>query len=128
MNSIKDEEIKKLNEKYKKLDEKMKIIDNLILKMNNNVVGQKTNNTLSFGEKFIAINFISLDQRINHSIICKNNTNFHEIEKELYLKFPEYEKNYNKIIYNGLNVNKWKTLEDNGIHGYTIILNKIDSE
>ena len=125
---IKDEKIKKLDEKYKKLDEKMKTIDNLILKMKNNIVEQKANNTLSYGEKFIAINFLSLDQRINHSIICKNNTNFHEIEKELYLKYPEYSKNYNYLTCNGLIVNKRKTLEDNGINGYTIIVNKIDGE
>ena len=129
LNLIRDEEIKKLDEKYKKLDDKMKIIDDLILKMKRNIVGQKTNNSsVQCGEKNITINLVSFDQRINHSIICKNNTNFQDIEKELYLKYPEYAKNYSCLIYNGLSINKFKTLEQNGIHGYTIILNKIDNK
>ena len=130
LSSIKDEEIKKFNEKYKKLiDDKKKIIDDLILKMKSDVVGQKINmNSLSYGEKYIAINFVSVDQRINHTIICKNKTNFQNIEKELYLKYPEYIKNYNYLMLNGLSINRRKNLEQNGINGYTIILNKIDNE
>ena len=111
-----------------KLDEKMRIMDNLVSKMNSNFDRQKTSsNTLSCGEKLIAINFVSLDQCINHSIICKNNSNFQDIEKELYLKYPEHAKNYSYFMYNGLRINRFKTLEQNCIHGYSIILNKIDN-
>ena len=125
-NIINDEEIKKLNEKYKNLiDEKTKIINNLTSKMNSGIVGSNfASNVLSKGEMFIAINFASVDQRINHSIICKNNTNFHEIEGELYDKYPEYKENENYFMFNDLKINRWKTLEENGIKGYTIILNK----
>ena len=117
------EEIKKLDEKYKKLnDEKMKIIDDLISKMDSNVIFPNINiNSLSSGEKLIAINFTSIDQRINHSIICKNKTKFHEIEGELYAKYPEYAENDNYFMFNGLKINRWKTLEEIGINGYNII-------
>ena len=127
---IRYEEIKKLDEKYKQLsDEKMKIIDDLTSKMNCNiVVPDINNNPLSSGEKLIAINFVSVDQRINHNIICKNKTKFHEIEGELYTKYPEYAESDNFFMFNGLKINRWKTLEEIGIHGYTIILNKIDDE
>ena len=125
---VKDEEIKELYKKHKKLnDEKMKIANDLILKMKNNVAlgPYFINNALSYGEKLIAINFISVDQNINHSIICKNKTKFIEVERELYLNYPQYSRNNNCFIFNGLQINRLKTLEENGIHGYTIVLNKI---
>ena len=128
-NKVKNEEIKKLAEKYKNtIDEKTRIINNLTSKMNSNFVGSNINNNiLSYGEKLIAVNFVSVDQCINHNIICKNNTNFHDIEGELYDKYPEYKENDNYFMFNGNKINRWKTLEENGINGYTIILNKIDN-
>ena len=113
----------------KKLDEKMKIIDDLISKIKSYVVDPNIYSSveLSSREKFIAINFISDDKRINHSIICKNKAKFVDIERELYLKYPEYSKNYNYLMLNGFNINRLKSLEENGIHGYTIVLNKIDN-
>ena len=128
-NIVKDE-IKKIVEKYKNLiDEKKKIINDLISKMNSNFVGSNINNNiLSYGEKLIAVNFVSLDQHINHSIICKNKTKFNYIECKLYDKYKEYKENDNYFMFNGKQINRWKTLEENGINGYTIILNKIDNE
>lgn len=112
--------------KYKKIiDEKTKIADALISKMKTNVNASniKNNDTLSFGEKLIAVNFMSIDKRINHSIICKSQIKFQEIENEFYSKYPEYKDNY--FMYNGLQINKQKTLEENDIHGYVITMNKI---
>ena len=87
---INDEEIKKLEEKYNKInDEKMKIADEIISKMESNVAEINIDdNMLLDGKKFIAINFISVDQGINHTIICKRNE-FQEIEKGLYSKYPD---------------------------------------
>ena len=115
--------------KYKKLtNEKMKIVDGLISKLKTNVVGLDNNRNinLSSGEKFIAINFMSIDKRISHSVICKNKTKFEDIENEFYSKYPEYTNNY--FMFNGLQINRQKTLEENGIHGYAIMLNKIENE
>ena len=129
LNLTKDEEIKKLDEKYKKLnDEKNKVIDDLISKINSNIGEPNINsNHLSNGEKLIAINFESDDQHINHSIICKNKTKFHEVETELYVKYPQYAKNDNYFTINGIKVNQCGSFEEIGILGYTIILNKIDN-
>ena len=129
LNLIKDEGIKKLDEKYKKLsDEKMKILDDLMSKTNINNVRPLNNNELSNGEKLIAINFVSVDQSINHTIFCKNNTKFYEIEKELYEKFPVYAGDNNCLMFNNLKLDRWKTLEENNINSYTIVLNKIDNK
>ena len=78
------------------------------------------------GEKLVALNFISVDQGINHTIICKNKTEFHIVEGQLYQKFPEYRANDNFFLFNGVKINRWETLEDNGINGYTIMLKKIE--
>ena len=125
--SINKEIIKELEEKCKILKEEIeKIKSNLISKLNYNAAEIKNYNELPDGEKLVAVNFVSIDQRINYSIVCKNKTNFYEIEGNLYRKYPEYKK-YNKyFMFCGSKIERWNTLEENGIHGYTIVLNKID--
>ena len=127
---IKDEGIKKLDEKYKKLnEERNKILDDLMSKTNNNTVKScLNNNNLINGEKLVAINFTSVDKSINHTIICKNTAKFYEVEKELYDKYPEFEEEDNCLNFNGLKIDRWKTLEENNIIGCTIMLNKIDNK
>ena len=128
LNLIQDEEIKKLNEKCKILnEEKEKIIDSLIIKLNSNTALLKNIN-LPKGEKLITIRFISVDQHIDYSIICNNKTRFSEIESELYAKYPEYLETSNFFICNGCKVEESKTLEENGINGYTIMLKTIDND
>ena len=128
-NSINIERIKELEDKCRKLnEEKMNINNCLMSKLNSNANAIKNYNELSYGEKLVAVNFISVDQRINHSIICKNRTNFYEIEGNLYKMYPEYSENDNFFTFNGSKINRWKTLEQNGINGYTIILNTIDNK
>ena len=127
-NFIKDK-YNKIKEEYKKLNaEKDKIISELKAKLNNNVVEQNNYNNYNLleGEKLVAVNFISVDQRINHTIICKNKTAFHDIEGQLYKKFPEYSDNENYFIFNGNRIKRFKTLEENNILGYTVILQKIE--
>ena len=51
---------------------------------------------------------------------------FHDVEGQLYEKFPEYESDQNFFMFNGNRINRWRTLEDNGIYGYTIMLQKIE--
>ena len=127
---IKDEGIKKLDEKYKKLnEERNKILDDLMSKTNNNTFKSCINNNeLINGEKLTAINFTSDDKSINHTIICKNTAKFYEVEKELYSKYPEFEEENNSLNFNGLKIDRWKTLEENNIIGCTIMLNKIDNK
>ena len=119
-----NQEIKKIEEKYKiSNEEKIKIINDLKSKLNRNIT---QSNKLLDGEKLIALNFISVDQRINHTVICKNKTDFHIVEAQLYEKYPEYKDSDNFFMFNGNKINRWKNLEDYGIHEYTIMLKKIE--
>ena len=120
LNLIKDQEIKQIEEKYKILINKLKS------KLSSNVVESKNYVILLDWKKLVALNFISVDQCINHTIICKNKTKFHEAEGQLYEKFPEYVDDRNFFMFNENRINSWGTIEDNGIHGYTIMLKKIE--
>ena len=131
LNLIKNQEIKKIEEKYNILiKEKNDKINDLMIKLNNNnnTSNIKSYNNLLDGEKLIAINFISADNHINHSIICKDTTKFHDVEGYLYEKYPDYAECENLFMFNGIKINRWKTLEDNGVHGYTLTMKKIESK
>ena len=73
-------------------------------------------------EKIISIIFISNDQNIHYSIICKNNDKFSKIESLLYDKYPEYKKTNNNFIVNGNKIDKSKNLKDNNIQNSDIII------
>ena len=82
--------------------------------------------TLEEGEKIISIIFISSEQNLHFSVICKNTEKFHKIEGQLYESFPEYSENDNFFILNGRKINRYKSLEENGIkNNDIIILNEI---
>ena len=73
------------------------------------------------GEKIMSVIFISVDQKIHYSIICKNTDKFSKIENLLYEKYPEYLESENFFLVNGNKVNRFKKLEENGIHNSDII-------
>ena len=74
--------------------------------------------------------FTSADQVIHHSVICKNNELFSNVENRLYDDgFPEYKESENFFTFNGLKINKNKTVEENNIKkSDVIILNIIDDD
>ena len=77
----------------------------------------------------MSIIFISSNQQLHYSVIRKNTDEFHKIEGELYKKYPEYSENENYFIFKGKKVNRYKTLEQNGIkNNDVIILNEIMNE
>ena len=78
----------------------------------------------------MSIIFISGDQVIHHSVICKNSEVFSSVESMLYDDgFPEYRESENFFTFNGLKVNKNKTMEVNNIkNSDVIILNVIDDD
>ena len=79
------------------------------------------------GEKLMSIIFISVDQKIHHSFICKNTDIFTNLEKSLYDVFPEYGESENYFLLNGGKINKYKSLEYNKIKDSDIItLNPYD--
>ena len=82
---------------------------------------------LNPGEKLMSVIFISVDQKIHHSIICKNSDKFAQIEQKLYDEYPEYLNTENYFMTNGLKINRFKTLDENNIKNSSIItLNQIE--
>ena len=79
------------------------------------------------GEKLISVIFSSVDQKFQHSIICKNTEKFSRLVEELYNYYPEYSKSKYYFNSNGKEVDMLKSLKDNNIHNSDkIILNKIE--
>ena len=73
------------------------------------------------GEKLISVIFVSVDQKIHYSLICKNTDIFSTVENLLYKEFPEYKETENYFILNGVKINKYKSLEENKIKNNSII-------
>ena len=79
------------------------------------------------GEKMMSIIFYSLDQKLHTSVLCKNTDKFNKIENLLYDEYPDYKENTNSFIINGKTINKYDSLEKNGIkNNDIIILNKLN--
>ena len=89
-------ELKQLNEENKKLK---KEIDNTI-----------------------AINFMSISQNINFPIACKITDNFKDLEEKLYKDYPELKHKNLYFMANGSIINRYETLENNGIKNSNTIL------
>ena len=102
---------KKINELYEEIRIKDKIISNYPIK-------------LSEGEKLLSIIFVSSDQKLHYSIICKNTDKFSKIENMLYDIYPEYMESENYFVVNGKKINRYKSLELNSIKNNDIIMLK----
>ena len=73
-------------------------------------------------EKGITIYFNSWDQEIKkYSIKCKSKDNFKSIEDKLYIAFPNFNKENNKFIVNGHDIDESKSLDENRIMNYNVI-------
>ena len=72
-------------------------------------------------DKIISIIFITSDQNIHYSMICKSTEMFIELEKRLFIKYPEYKETKNNYYAKGHKINVNKTLEDNKIKDNEII-------
>ena len=75
----------------------------------------------------LSIIFMSVDQNINYSMLCKNTDTINKLEPELYKEYPEFSKTENYFLCKGTNMDKSKKfIEFNIKNGDTIILNKIE--
>ena len=77
---------------------------------------------LEEGEKLISIIFVSSDQKVHYSIICKNTSKFSIIEGKLYEEYNDYEEPGTFFTVNGRRINRPKTLYDNKIKNNDIIM------
>jgi vacuolar-type H+-ATPase subunit I/STV1 len=78
---------------------------------------------ISKGEKLMTVIFISDDQKIHYSFICKNTDKFNRLENILYNveEYKSYLQSENYFLLNGKKINKYLTLEENGIKNSDII-------
>ena len=75
---------------------------------------------LSEEEKIITITFISFDENIISSLLCKNTDKFSEIVKKFYDKYPDYKDN-NSFMINGNLISENINLAQENINNNTII-------
>ena len=76
------------------------------------------------GEKLMTVNFVSDDNKIHYSIICKNSDPFIRLEKLLYEKYPCFSNTDYNFFVNDNQVTKDKSLDYNNINDNEIILIK----
>ena len=72
---------------------------------------------LKEGEELLTVIFVSIDENLNYSFICKNTDSFNTVENRLYSIFPEYydNKNENCFYIKGKEIEKSKTIKENKI-------------
>ena len=115
--------LKRINDLEKLINEKDKELKNLKLKFGKNDLVTIINP----GEEVIAVNFISSENDINYPMACKNTTLVSRLEEKLYNDYPRYKDFPTYLTVNGTIVNRFKTLEENGIKdGNSILVNRYD--
>ena len=81
------------------------------------------------GEKLMTLIFISYDQNIHYSVICKNTDKFNIVEQKLYERYKEYTEGENYFLFNGKKISRFKSVEENGLQNSSIIvLNQFGDE
>ena len=76
------------------------------------------------GEILMSVIFISFDEKVHISIICKKTDDFARLEKIVYDKYPEYLDSQNYFMVDGKKINRFKNLEENNINDNDIIILK----
>ena len=96
---------------------------NSFLKFNNVNINQNSNEmTNKEIENIFTINFISIERKLNYSIPCKCTDIFKDIEKKLYIEYPELKNKNLYFLANGNIINRYETLEKNKIIKNTTFL------
>ena len=81
------------------------------------------------GDKLMTIIFYSVDQDIHYSLICKNTDKFSNVEQKLFEQFPKCQEDTYYFMANGIQINRYKTLEQLKLKNSAIItMNKYEFE
>ena len=121
---------KNTNENNNKINDLKKLINIKDNELNNLKLKLINNDSIFYHqprEKSIAFNFLSVNQKINKPMTCKNTDIISRLEEKLYNEYPQY-KDYNTYLTcNGKFVKRFKSLDENGIKdGNSIIVNIYD--
>ena len=73
-------------------------------------------------EKILNVNFITYDESIHYSTICKNTDKLNKIIELFYDKYPEYREFKNIFRLKGKKIKKSYTFEENNISNNDIII------
>ena len=120
-----------INELQNKLNNYNNIINNLNNDINNyrNIISKKDielnnyksqlnnnipNNNVNYNN-IMSVNFISSDQTVHYSVTCLKTNTFAEIEEKLYKQYPQYRETNNTFLANGMQVLRFKTIDENKI-------------
>ena len=94
------------------MDNQILTLKNLI---NNPQAKNKSNLVFINPEEIIRVQFKSMDQKVDLCESCKKSELFVRLEEKLYESYPEYKETNNYFICNGVEVKRFKSLEENGI-------------
>ena len=72
--------------------------------------------------KIRTITIQSADMPLNANLKCTGNQTFSEIEANLYKLYPQYKETNNIFLCNGRVVERFKTIDENGIKDGNIIM------
>ena len=117
--------INELNLKIKKLESDINSKNIEIENLNNKLEDSLFNlENCKPGEKIMALQIISIDEKVSLPIPCKNTTTFVKIEEELYKEYPEYKDVNTYFTVNGFEIKRFKSIQENNIKNRDkIILN-----
>ena len=132
-------ELKKVNEskeveiesKEKEIESKEKEIKKLnyqltVYKTSHGIETKNDNITKIEENDYVIVNFSIPEKMLEHSITCLKTEKFAEVEEKLYkeleLEFPELRKTNNYCLSNGIEILKFKTIEENKITRNPVLL------
>ena len=71
----------------------------------------------------LLILFLQIDQNVHFSIPCLKTNTFAEVEEKLYKQYPQYRETNNTFLANGMQVLRFKTIDENKIgNGLSVTL------
>ena len=121
-----------INELQNKLNNYNNTINNLNNDINNyrNIISKKDielnnyksqlnntniqNNNFNFND-IMCVQFISSDQNVHYAATCLKTNTFAEVEEKLYKQYPQYRETNNTFLANGMQVLRFKTIDENKI-------------
>ena len=120
----KSEEYRNKIEKIEKKIGKKRYTKDDFLDIKNYLIKEKEKDFDNIEKYLISINFISNEEDIYWTCICKKDDNFSKLENNFYRDYPQFNEYNNDFIFNGIEIKKEKTLKDIGIKSNSIIFIK----
>jgi len=119
----KNREIEEIRNSHGNKDNMMNLMEKLLLK-EEEIQEMKSRYPFEIlkGEKLMSLIFISSNQEIHYSIICKDSDKFTNVENLLYDEYPKYGESENFFISEGNKINKYKTLKENNLKNGSIVM------